>query len=133
MELGGYKREVLLSRGSPPIWTDPGTSWCAGKGALAKPEPPGAETTELPGPCAQVWGTHPWYCLRVSPLPPKSYPELVPFFSTTPATHSPVMASHTGTLLVPMPPGAGIGGMGGVGGPGGLGVSAGRKYSLSPA
>lgn len=41
--------------------------------------------------------------------------------------------SSPGTLLFPMPPGAGIGGVGGIGGPGGLGVSTGRKYSSLPA
>lgn len=40
--------ELMLSLGSPVTRRDPGM------GELAKPEPPGAETTELPGPWAPV-------------------------------------------------------------------------------
>lgn len=58
------RQELMLSLGSPVTWRDPGV------GELAKPEPPGAETT---------LGTHSWDCLRVSPSPPKGHPELVPF------------------------------------------------------
>lgn len=68
---GGCGQEPMLSLGCPVTRRDPGT------GESARPEPPGAETAELPGPCAQ-YGDPPLGLPQGVPFAPKGHPELVP-------------------------------------------------------
>lgn len=129
VELVGCKQEVLVLWGSLTVQRHPVHVGVLAKGYWSNPSPKEQRPPSHWVPVPSSRGLIPGTALGC----PFCLPRAVLHLSFPPATPSPAVASHTGSFLFPMPPGAGIGGVAGVGVPGGLGVSPGKEIPLIPS